>query len=84
LRTSNLAPPKSPTKKKQSVLHKTKKTRAKVPKAKALIALFKSPKKGPAKAYKKAVVVEEVKGVVIYQNSRGYTIKLPERFKSKN
>jgi hypothetical protein len=66
LRTSNPAPPKSLTKKKQPVVHKTKKTRAKVPKAKAPISLSKSPKKGPAKAPEKAVVVEEVKGVVIY------------------
>jgi hypothetical protein len=36
-----------------------------VPKAKASIALSKLPKKGPIKAPEKAVVVEEVKGVVI-------------------
>jgi type VI protein secretion system component VasA len=65
LHISNPAPPKSPTKKKQPVVYKAKKTRAKVPKAKAPIALSKSPKKGPTKAPKKAVVVEEVKGVVI-------------------
>jgi hypothetical protein len=84
LHISNPAPPKSPTKKKQPVVYKAKKTRAKVPKAKAPIALSKSPKKGPTKASKKAVVVEEVKGVVIQQNSRGCIIKLPERFKSNN
>jgi hypothetical protein len=55
-----------------------------VPKAKAPIILSKSPKKAPIKAPKKAVVVKEVKEVVICQNSRGYTIKLLERFKSKN
>jgi hypothetical protein len=37
-----------------------------VPKAKALIALPKALKKTPIKALKKAVVVEEVKEVVIY------------------
>jgi hypothetical protein len=37
-----------------------------VPKAKAPIVLSKSPKKAPAKAPKKAVVVKEVKKVVIY------------------
>jgi crotonobetainyl-CoA:carnitine CoA-transferase CaiB-like acyl-CoA transferase len=82
--TSNPAPPKSPTKKKQLIVYKAKKTRAKVPKAKTPIVLSKSPKKAPTKAPKKAVVVEEVEEVVIRQNSRGRTIKLPERFKSKN
>jgi hypothetical protein len=46
-------------------VYKAKKTRAKVLKAKAPIALSKSPKKGLTKALKKAVVVKEVKGVVI-------------------
>jgi hypothetical protein len=55
-----------------------------VPKAKAPIILPKTPKKTPAKAPAKAIVVEEVEEVVIRQNSRGYTIKLPERFKNKN
>jgi hypothetical protein len=62
---SNLAPPKSLIKKKQPVVYKVKKTGAKVLKAKAPIALSKLPKKGPTKAPKKAVVVKEVKGVVI-------------------
>jgi hypothetical protein len=61
----NPAPPKSLIKKKQPVVYKAKKTRAKVLKAKAPIALSKSPKKGLTKALKKAVVVKEVKGVVI-------------------
>jgi hypothetical protein len=65
-------------------VHKAKKTRAKVPKAKAPIALSKSPKKTPANAPKEAIVAKEVRGVVIRQNNRGRTIKLPERFKSKN
>jgi hypothetical protein len=55
-----------------------------VPKAKAPIALPKVPKKAPTKAAEKAVVVKEVEEVVIYQNSRGRIIKLPERFKNKN
>ena len=84
LRMSNPALPKSPTKKKQLVVHKGKKTRAKVLKVKAPVALLKSPKKAPAKVLEKAVVVEEVEEVVIRQNSRGRMIKLPERFKSKN
>jgi hypothetical protein len=42
-----------------------KKTKAKVPKAKALITLFKSPKKAPIKAFKKVVIVKKVKEVVI-------------------
>jgi hypothetical protein len=37
-----------------------------VPKAKALIALFKTLKKTPIKALKKAVVVKEVEEVIIY------------------
>jgi hypothetical protein len=61
----NPAPPKSLTKKKQPVVYKAKKTGAKVPKANASIALSKSPKKGAIKLPKKAVVVKEVKGVVI-------------------
>jgi len=55
-----------------------------VPKAKAPIILPKTLKKTPVKAPAKAIVVEEVEEVVIYQNSRGHTIKLPERFKNKN
>jgi hypothetical protein len=55
-----------------------------VPKAKAPIILPKTLKKTPAKAPTKAIVVEEVEEVVIRQNSRGRTIKLPERFKNKN
>ena len=47
------------------MVYKVKKTRAKVLKAKVFITLSKSPKKGLIKAPKKAVVVEEVKGVVI-------------------
>jgi hypothetical protein len=81
---SNPAPPKTPAQKKASVVHKAKKTGAKVPKAKAPIILPKTPKKTPAKAPAKAIVVEEVEEVVICQNSRGRTIKLPERFKNKN
>ena len=80
----NPAPPKTPTKKKQPVVYKAKKTGAKVPKAKAPIVLPKTPKKTPAKAPTKAVVVEQVKEVVICQNSRGRTITLPERFKQQN
>jgi hypothetical protein len=47
------------------MVYKAKKTGAKVLKAKAPIALSKSLKKGPTKAPKKAVVVKEVKGIVI-------------------
>jgi hypothetical protein len=83
LHTSNPAPPKTPTKKKQPIVYKAKKTGAKVPKAKAPVIASKEPSKTPAKSPKKAVVVEEVEEVVIRQNSRGRTIKLPERFKSK-
>jgi hypothetical protein len=55
-----------------------------VPKAKTPITLPKTLKKTPTKALAKAVVIEEVKEVVIHQNSRGYTITLPKRFKHKN
>jgi hypothetical protein len=55
-----------------------------VPKARAPVILSKTPKKTPTKAPIKAVVVEEAEEVVIHQNSRGRTIKLPERFKNKN
>jgi hypothetical protein len=79
----NPAPPKSLIKKKQLIIYKAKKTRAKVPKAKAPIALSKSPKKAPTKAPKKAVVVKEVKKVVICQNNKGYIIKLPNALKAK-
>jgi hypothetical protein len=48
------------------VVYKAKKTSAKVLKAKAPITLPKTLKKTPIKALKKAVVVEEVKEVVIY------------------
>ena len=84
LRTSNPAPPKTPAKKKQPVVHKAKETGAEVPKAKAPVTLSKTPKKTPAKAPEKAVVIEEVEEVVIRQNSRGRVITLPERFKNKN
>ena len=47
------------------MVYKAKKTSARVPKAKAPIALPKTPKKTPIKALKKAVVVEEVEEVVI-------------------
>jgi hypothetical protein len=81
---SNPAPPKTLAEKKQPVVHKAKKTSAKVPKAKASVTLPKTLKKTPAKAPKKAVVVEGVEEVVICQNSRGRIITLPERFKNKN
>jgi hypothetical protein len=51
--------------------------------AKAHVTTSKEPPKTPAKAPKKAVVVKEVKEVVIHQNSRGCTIKLPKHFKNK-
>jgi hypothetical protein len=51
--------------------------------AKAHVTTSKELPKTPAKAPKKAVVVEEVEEVVICQNSRGCTIKLPKRFKNK-
>jgi hypothetical protein len=62
----NLALLKPLIKKKQLIIYKAKKTRAKVPKAKASITLSKSLKRAPAKAFKKAVIVKEVKEVVIY------------------
>jgi hypothetical protein len=80
---SNLALPKTPAKKKQPVVHKTKKTGAKMLKAKAPVITSKEAPETPVKSPEKAVVVEEVKEVVIRQNSQGCTIKLPERFKSK-
>ena len=80
---SNPAPPKTLAKKKQPVVHKTKKTSIKMPKAKAPIITSKEAPETPIKSPKKAVVVEEVEEVVIRQNSQDYTIKLPERFKSK-
>ena len=52
-------------------------------KAKPLITASKKPPKTHTKSLKKAVVVKEVKEVVICQNSRGYAIKLLERFKNK-
>ena len=79
----NPALPKTPPQKKQPVVYKAKKTSAKMPKAKAPIRASKEPSKTPAKSPKKVVVVEEVKEVVICQNSRGRIIKLPERFKNK-
>jgi hypothetical protein len=83
LSTLNPAPPKTLAKKKRPIVYKAKKTSAKVPKAKAPIITSKESSKTPAKSPKKAVVVEEVEEVVIRQNSRGYMIKLPERFKNK-
>jgi len=65
------------------VVHKAKKTNTKVLKAKAPVIASKEPLKTLAKSPKKAVVVKEVKEVVIRQNSRGRTIKLPKRFKNK-
>jgi hypothetical protein len=65
LHTSNPAPPKTPAKKKQLVVHKTKKTSAKMPKAKTPIITSKEAPESPAKLPKKVVVVEEVKEVVI-------------------
>jgi hypothetical protein len=47
------------------VVYKAKKTSTKVPKAKAPITLPKTPTKTPTKEPKKAVVVKEVKEVVI-------------------
>ena len=61
----NPAPPKTPAKKKQPVVHKTKKTGAKMPKAKAPIITSKEALKTPIKSPEKAVVVEEVEEVVI-------------------
>jgi hypothetical protein len=52
-------------------------------KVKAPVIASKEPSKTPAKSPEKAVVVKEVKEVVIRQNSKGRTIKLPERFKNK-
>jgi hypothetical protein len=52
-------------------------------KAKEPITASKEPSRTPAKSLKKAVVVKKVKEVVICQNSRGYIIKLLERFKNK-
>ena len=83
MRTSNPAPPKTPAKKKHPIVYKAKKTGAKVPKAKAPVIASKESSKTRAKSPEKAVVVKEVEEVVIRQNSRGRTIKLPERFKSK-
>jgi hypothetical protein len=61
---SNSAPPKTQAKKKQPVVHKTKETGVKMPKAKApVISSIEAPKT-PAKSPKKAVVVEEVEEVV--------------------
>jgi hypothetical protein len=80
---SNPALPKTPPQKKQPVVHKTKKTSAKMPKTKAPIRASKEPSKTPAKSPEKAIVVEEVEEVAIRQNSRGRIIKLPERFKNK-
>ena len=80
---SNPAPPKTLAKKKHPIVYKAKKTGAKVPKAKAPVITSKESSKTRAKSPEKAVVVEEVKGVVIQQNSRGRTIKLPERFKKE-
>ena len=82
----NPAPPKTPAKKKHPIVYKAKKTSAKVPKAKAPVIISKESSKTPVKSPEKAVVVEEVEEVeevVIRQNSRGRTIKLPERFKNK-
>jgi hypothetical protein len=62
---SNPAPPKTLIQKKALVVHKAKKTSAKVPKARAPVILPKTPKKTPAKAPTKAVVVEEAEEVVI-------------------
>jgi outer membrane lipopolysaccharide assembly protein LptE/RlpB len=80
---SNLAPLKTPAKKKQPIVYKAKKTGVKVPKAKAPVTASKEPSKALAKSPEKAVVVEEVEEEVIRQNSRGRVIKLPERFKNK-
>jgi hypothetical protein len=65
------------------VVHKAKKTSAKVPKAKAPIITSKKPFKTLGKSLKNAVVVEKVKKVVIRQNSRSYIINLLKRFKNK-
>jgi hypothetical protein len=65
LYTLNPAPPKAPTKKKQPIVYKAKKTGAKMPKAKVPVIASKEPFKAPAKSPKKAVVVEEVEEVVI-------------------
>jgi hypothetical protein len=54
-----------------------------MPKSKVFIATSKEPSKTLPKSPKKVVAVKEVEEVVIYQNSRGYIIKLPERFKNK-
>jgi len=65
LRTSNSAPPKTPAKEKQPVVHKTKKTGVKMLKAKAPVISSIEALKTPVKSLEKAVVVEEVKEVVI-------------------
>ena len=49
LKTSNPAPPKTLPQKKQPVVHKAKKTSAKMPKAKAPIRASKEPSKGLCK-----------------------------------
>jgi hypothetical protein len=62
---SNPAPPKTLVKKKALIVYKAKKTSAKVPKAKVSIITSKEPSKTSIKSPKKAVVVKEVKEVVI-------------------
>ena len=57
---------KTLVKKKALVVYKAKKTSIKVLKAKAPIIAFEEPSKTPAKSPKKAVVIEEVKEIVIY------------------
>jgi biotin synthase-related radical SAM superfamily protein len=65
------------------VVYKAKKTGAIMPKSKASIATSKEPSKTLPKSPKKAVAVEEVKEIIIHQNSRGRIIKLLKRFKNK-
>jgi hypothetical protein len=61
----NLAPLKTLVKEKALIVYKAKKASIKVLKAKVLITAFKEPFKTLAKLPKKAVVVKEVKKVII-------------------
>jgi hypothetical protein len=62
----NPALPKTLAKKKTLVVYSAKKASIKVLKAKEPITASKEPSRTPTKSPKKAVVVEEVKKVVIY------------------
>jgi hypothetical protein len=83
LASVNPAVPKIPSKTKQPLVHKTRKTSAKMPpKTSTPKALSTKRSKSTAKAPAQVVVEEEVGEVVMQQNRRGRTIKLPERFKN--